>query len=194
MQYGLSPTSTARPLVRTSSTNERSPTAAGDLDVVFVGGGFSATMTLVHLIRELSGAAPLRIAMLDRDGEFGGGVPYGSLADPMFLLNENVATMNVSGLLDWLSVHRERWLGLLEAKHSPGVMNWLSINARALRAARANPASYLPLHIPRCIFGLFVCEVLQATIADARKASVASVDLVRGDAITICSVDPPKPL
>lgn len=175
---------------------QRSPSVVEDLDIVFIGGGLSATMTLVHLIREftvrrkppagaLSGAPLLRIALLDRDSEFGCGVPYGNLAHPMFLLNENVATMNFSGLLDWLSVRRERWLELLQAKLCPGVMNWLSRNARALEAARTDPACYLSLYFPRCIFGLFVRELLQAAIADAGRTSVARVDLIRGYATSI---------
>ena len=175
---------------------QRPHSVVKDLDIVFVGGGFSATMTLVHLIREftdrrqppegaLSYAVPIRIALLDRDGEFGCGAPYGRLAHPMFLLNENVATMNFSGLLDWLSVHRGRWLELLRAKPYPGVMNWLSRNALALEAARTDPASYLSLYFPRCIFGLFVRELLQGAIADACRTSVARVELIRGDATSI---------
>ena len=166
------------------------------LDVAFVGGGFSTTMTLAHLIRELadggqswsvtpSGRVPLRIAVFDRDGDFGCGVPYGKLAHPMFLLNENVATMNFNGFLKWLSTRREIWLGLLRSTCSPGVFSWLSYNAQALEAARTDPASYLPLYFPRCIFGLFIQELLHAAIADARRALNAGVDLVHADVISI---------
>jgi len=166
------------------------------IDVAFIGGGLACTLTLLNLIRRLlvtRGSAidygrsrlPLQIAVMDRDGDFGCGSPYGSRAHPMLLLNENVATMNFSGFVDWLQEHRDDWMELLHSKCSLGVKNWLSSNMQALGAALQDRSHYLPLYFPRCIFGLFMREQLSSAITAAEATSIARVRLIRANAVSI---------
>jgi uncharacterized NAD(P)/FAD-binding protein YdhS len=167
-------------------------------DLVFIGGGLSSSLTLVYLLKQL-GPHPVRegrnssfpglhLAVLDRDGEFGAGFPYGHLAHPMFLLNETVRTMDICGLWDWLVAHRDHWLNMLQHNPSTPVKAWLQMNQPALSNATRDPAQYLELYLPRCVFGLFMRELLCASIERAREDSKAKVDLITGEAISLTRV------
>ncbi|MFC0039896.1 FAD/NAD(P)-binding protein [Actinomadura rayongensis] len=82
------------------------PETAGserDPRVVVVGGGASATLTAVHLLRR-TGPVP-RLVVIDRHGRHGRGQAYAT-EDPGHLLNARVATMSglqtdPGHLLDW---------------------------------------------------------------------------------------------
>lgn len=160
-------------------------------DLVFLGGGLSSTLTLTYLLRHLSRqhrnlfSQRLKITVVDAKGDFGPGHPYGSLAHPMFLLNENVATMNVCGFLDWLTIHRATWLEELEACNHPAVENWLLINRDALASAAHDPRNYLPLYLPRRVFGLFLRDLLKTSLVEAEKIGLAQVDLVTAEALSV---------
>lgn len=161
-------------------------------DLVCIGGGLSCSFTLVSLLERLGArgtgerdGALRRVAMLDRDGDFGVGLPYGRFAHPRVLLNETVQTMDVHGFGGWVADQRARWLGMLQDDPDGGVVAWLAANDRALSRAREDPAAYRPLHLPRRIFGLFVRERLHASIDDARRHASADVDLLTGEAVLL---------
>jgi uncharacterized NAD(P)/FAD-binding protein YdhS len=59
-------------------------------DVAIIGAGFSGTMVAVHLARLSKGT--LRIALVERGGEAGRGIAYGT-ADPLHLLNVRAGNM-----------------------------------------------------------------------------------------------------
>ena len=73
-------------------------------DVVIVGGGFCGTMVAVHLLRSVERS--LSIAVIDRSGEFGLGLAYGT-TDPQHLLN--VVAGRMSAVADEPD-HLLRWL------------------------------------------------------------------------------------
>jgi uncharacterized NAD(P)/FAD-binding protein YdhS len=73
--------------------------------IAIIGGGFSGTMLAAHLLRAPA-APPLRIALIERTGRFGGGVAYGA-ASPLHLLN--VPAGRMSAFHDD-SEHFLRWL------------------------------------------------------------------------------------
>jgi uncharacterized NAD(P)/FAD-binding protein YdhS len=142
------------------------------VDLAIVGGGLSGSLTLLHLGRELErrGAArPRRIALLDRAGDFGTGVPYGRLAHPSRLLNETGATMEMHGFGEWLVRRRERWRDALRSPGGPAVDSWLARNARALERGRDDPAAFASTYLPRRVFGLFLEDVFEETLAGAAR-------------------------
>ena len=126
--------------------------------------------------------------MLDRDRDFGTGFAYGRYAHPRFLLNETVQTMDGRGFREWLGSRRERWLGMIEANPDGGVQHWSYVNRCALSRARQDPAEYLPLYLPRTVFGCFVREILSASIERARRNSLAQVDFVAGEAVSLTRI------
>lgn len=73
--------------------------------VVVVGGGAAGTLTAVHLLREALDTG-VEVVLIDREGEFGPGVAYGT-DDPLHLLN--VPAIRMGGIaghpehfFDWL--------------------------------------------------------------------------------------------
>jgi len=172
--------------------------AYGMYDLVFIGGGLSGSLSLIYLLKELgrfparagtdSAFSSLRLAMVDRDGNFGTGFPYGHLAHPMFLLNETVRTMDVCGFSDWLVLHRDRWLEMLQQNPHAAVRAWLQINWPALSQTWQDPADYHGLYLPRCVFGLFMHELLCESIERAQQASKVKVDLVAEEAVSLTRV------
>lgn len=155
-------------------------------DLIFIGGGLSCTLTLTYLLRHLllrpNGlkGRRLKIVMVDANGDFGSGYPYGRLAYPWFLLNETAATMNVCGFIEWLSANRKSWVAALESCDHPAVRGWLSANRDALVKAEHEPVHYSSLYFPRCIFGSFLQDVLTQALAQQQECGLARVVLVKG--------------
>jgi uncharacterized NAD(P)/FAD-binding protein YdhS len=163
-------------------------------DLFFIGGGLSSTLTLIQVLRELESMptatdVPLhdcrwRIAVADTWGNFGGGLPYGHSVNPMLLLNNDVATMDVMGFHDWLAINRDLWLGMLRAHPSAAVAKWLHSNRAVLATSQSQPENYLSLFLPRCVFGMFISDILGDALIRARGLS-ASVELIREEVVSL---------
>jgi len=80
--------------------------------IAIVGGGFCGTLTAVHLLRR---AAPgTRILLIERSGDFGPGVAYGT-RDDRHVLNVPAARMSAFGaepddLVDWAGVEPDAYI------------------------------------------------------------------------------------
>lgn len=73
--------------------------------VAVIGGGAAGTISAVHLLRE-AGPEGVLVDLIDRDGDFGPGVPYRT-SDPLHVLNVPATRMGaISGEPD----HFHRWL------------------------------------------------------------------------------------
>jgi uncharacterized NAD(P)/FAD-binding protein YdhS len=163
-------------------------------DLFFIGGGLSSTLTLIQVLRELESMPtandpPLhdcrwRIAVADTWGNFGGGLPYGRSVNPMLLLNNDVANMDVLGFHHWLKINRDLWLGMLSAHPSPAVAKWLRFNRDVLAISQSQPENYLSLFLPRCVFGMFISDILGDALTRARGLS-ASVELIREEVVSL---------
>jgi uncharacterized NAD(P)/FAD-binding protein YdhS len=102
-----------------------------------IGGGAAGTLAAVHLLRE--GAEGTEVVLIDRDGEFGPGVAYGT-RDPLHLLNVPASRMGgISGEPD----HFHRWLGE--------------------RGIQAGPEAFMP----RRLFGEYLRQLLDEAEAEA---------------------------
>ncbi len=78
---------------------------SGPQRVAIIGGGASGTVAAAHLLREPR-ERPLEIELIDRDGNFGRGVAYGT-TDPLHLLNVPAIRM---GAVSGKPEHFHRWL------------------------------------------------------------------------------------
>ena len=165
-------------------------------DLTFVGGGVSCVAVLEELVaRSLAepriwqgGAAtgrPLRVLIVDRGGEFGGGVPYGRSVPPGCLCNDPVLMQHPAEFAAWLHEHRERWLRRLRAGRDPVVRRWLAFNTECLAGAQYAPSDFDALFVPRLIYGDFVREKLNVALTTANASRALEVVLVRGRAIGI---------
>ncbi len=157
-------------------------------DLVIVGGGVSGSLTLLHLVREMESSGdrrPRRIAVVDRAGDFGTGVPYGRLAHPLRLLNETGATMEMHGFAEWLVSHREDWMGGLRSADPPGFAEWLQFNSEALARGKTDARALAPVYLPRSAFGSFLEGLFAATLAQAARLRTVVIDRVMDEAIAI---------
>jgi uncharacterized NAD(P)/FAD-binding protein YdhS len=178
-----------RPSVNASTNN---PNA---YDLIFVGSGLSGTLTLIQVLEELRNVWPAvnalrpsrawRIAVADAWGDFGRGVPYGCSVHPMLLLNNDVAAMDVRGFHGWLAANRNRWLGMLRAHPSAAVASWLQFNRAALAASESEAQHYLPLFLPRCVFGLFMSDILADALLTQEGDRSASVELLQCEVMSL---------
>jgi len=179
---------------RTRAADSVSAANSFPYDLFFVGGGLSSTLTFIQVLDELERMPTAtnallanwrwRIAVADAWGNFGGGLPYGPSVDPMLLLNNDVATMDVRGFHDWLKTNRDRWLGMLRVHPSSAVEKWLRFNQAVLAISQSQPANYLSLFLPRCVFGMFVSDILGDALIRARGLS-ASVELIREEVVSL---------
>ncbi|HEX8252379.1 MAG TPA: FAD/NAD(P)-binding protein, partial [Thermoanaerobaculia bacterium] len=140
-------------------------------DLAVIGGGVSATSVLQDLLPRLTRSA--RIAVIDRRGDFGGGVPYGSAARAGFLCNNPVHAQHDGSYAEWLDEHQERWLAPLAASGDPLLRRWYAHNAAAL--ARHE---YAELFLPRNVYGEFMREKMARLVA-------AAVEVIRGEVVDL---------
>jgi uncharacterized NAD(P)/FAD-binding protein YdhS len=161
-------------------------------DLVILGGGLSGTLTLMHLVKELEKDPPAppdgalwRIAMVDKNGDFGRGAPYGRRVHPAYLLNENGATMDVWGFRDWLARNHDDWTTAL--RRGPGAVTgrWFRFNESALEEGRSDPAAFDRMYLPRCVFGRFMEQTLDETLRRSRRQGSLHVERVPGEAIDV---------
>jgi uncharacterized NAD(P)/FAD-binding protein YdhS/trehalose-6-phosphate synthase len=102
-------------------------------DVAIIGGGFSGSMTAVHLVRRNPG---LRIAVIDRADAFGRGVAY-SINEEQHLLN--VPASKMSALVD----------------EPNDFLDWVNSNPTELARLRTNQVSP-EMFLPRRIYGRYL--------------------------------------
>lgn len=147
------------------------------LDLAVVGGGVTATAVLEQLLPRLPPAT--RIAVIDRHGDFGGGVPYGHAARPSFLCNNPVHAQHDASYEAWLRAS-DRFAAIRESG-DPLLQRWCAHNAEALAEQR-----YEALFLPRSVYGDFVREKTAAwrgagveTIADE------VIDIIPGFTLTL---------
>ena len=133
-----------------------------------VGAGFSGTLLVCQLLRSTAlrhAEQPLRLIWIERSGQFGQGLAYGT-RDPNHLLNVSAGAMSAwaddpSHLLRWLELNREA----LQEQHLEG----------------ANASSFLP----RQLYGQYLQTVLRDALAQAggrcqlTKLQAELVDLER---------------
>ncbi|HEY0277623.1 MAG TPA: FAD/NAD(P)-binding protein [Solirubrobacterales bacterium] len=110
--------------------------------IAIVGGGAAGTLTAIHLLREHRERGSLEIDLIDRDGDFGAGVAYGT-ADPLHLLNVPAVRM---GAVSGHPEHFHEWL--------------------AGRGDAVAPEAFLP----RGLYATYLRDLLAVAERDARGA------------------------
>lgn len=155
--------------------------------IVFVGAGFSNTSLLVNLVEKIqtnpqsktAAHLKLKFLLIDQNGDFGTGTPYGKNASDVFLLNDNVKTTDVFGFRDWLVNKKHVWLSKVQESTDVRVLRWLKHNQRSIEQN-----AFDDLFLPRSVFGLFMKAMLQKTVELAEQAAI-SVDFVHDTVIGI---------
>lgn len=191
----MPPAPASRPHPAPPSVREMDPLSKSShhVDVALVGGGVTSTSTLLQLLAEhrggRTGAATLRVALIDRDGDFCGGLPYGSRSGSASLtvttLDEFVPDPLREDFLRWLGDHRERILD--GDPELPVSRSWVEEHAEEIRGDR-----WASLFVPRLFFGRFLRDATDEAVARAEGVEVLFVqgearalDRVEGDGMVV---------
>ena len=165
-------------------------------DLVIVGSGISCTYTLIHyvsLIKEKLGAATLpnkliRVAVLDKSGEFWTGIPYGSRTGKQSLiitaLKEFLPPAERDRFIAWLTNNQDEVLKSLKAR--PGELNqqWLKSYQDII-----NAGNWDELFIPRYIFGWYLKEQIEQLLLEAKNKEYLECDLFAGEVLNVQKAD-----
>lgn len=133
------------------------------IDLAIVGAGLSGSRVLIEIARTLLQgeipSSPFRIALFDKLGEFGRGVPYGSATDRHCMLIETVEQTRCPDFRQWLLTQPQR-LHALEHSTHPHDRTWYARNAPQIRRGEFDT-----LFVPRHLFGDFNAAQLEAYAA-----------------------------
>ena len=91
-----------------------------NIDLLIIGGGFSGTSLLCAVVEQVlskiqisnclaSSRKKLSILMLDRLGDFGGGIAYSEKVAPEFLLIDRARNIDLENFISWLRHNRSVW-------------------------------------------------------------------------------------
>lgn len=182
-----------------SSQLDREPLLENaNYDIVFVGSGISCAYTLIHYISRLKeklGADNLpqlpdkaiKIAVLDKSGEFWSGTPYGNRSGKQALI--------ITALKEFLpQPERDRFISWLIANYTsifltldqrPGILSsqWLKSYEEAMLEG-----NWDDLFIPRYVFGLYVQDQVEQILLEARNQGYLECYLLTGDVFNIQKV------
>ena len=153
-------------------------------DLAIVGMGLSGTRALIEVIAALSRlpppARPRQVAVFDRAGEFGRGIPYGSHSDRRAMLIEDLRATRCPEFLDWVRENVAE-LEALGAGENSDDRAWHARNAAAI-AARELDGLYLPRHV----FGTFSVQMLEAAIEQGRARGLVQVTRHLDEVVDVC--------
>ena len=163
-------------------------------DLAIVGSGISCAYTLIHyisLIKEKLSKTPgsmpdklIKVAVLDKSGEFWTGVPYGSRTGKQSLiitaLKEFLPQAEKERFAAWLSDNYDAVFNSLKSR--PGLLNqqWLKSYETAMVAG-----NWDELFLPRYVFGWYLKEQVEALLAEARNQEYLECDLFSGEALDV---------
>ena len=166
-------------------------------DLVIVGSGISCTYTLIHYIsllkEKLNKAAVLpdkliRVAVLDKSGEFWTGVPYGNRTGKQSLiitaLQEFLPPAELERFVFWLTSNYDAVLQSLKSR--TGVLNqqWIESYKEAMVVG-----NWAELFIPRYIFGWYLKEQIEKLLAEAESQEYLECDRFTGEVLNIQKTD-----
>lgn len=162
-------------------------------DLAIVGGGLSGSLLLRNVLSQLGGKParqrrpPLKISVFDQEGDFGGGLAYGSKIGFGALL--------ATSLIDFISDEAERklfcaflvrrkndWIGRLRDDSYGKV--WLERNQEQI-----GKDEFDSLYMPRFLVGIFFHESLTQAIKAAEISGIANVEFRRNPVVSINKSD-----
>ena len=163
-------------------------------DLTIIGSGISCTYTLIHyldLLQEKLAVEqrqerpePIRVAVLDKSGEFWTGIPYGSRSGQQSLiitpLKEFLPQPERVRFINWLRDNYTTVLLNLQAR--PGILNkqWLTSYQEAM--AQGN---WEQLFVPRYMFGWYLTERVTSLLEEAQEQNFLQCELIEAD---VCNI------
>ena len=147
-------------------------------DLVIVGSGASASFTLLHYLERLEGLrSRVSIAVIEKSGDFHGGIAYGKRSGEHALTITTLADFLPPEELDAFT----RWIDDRDELPS-------SISPAQIAAIDTNEPDAVSMQqqcIPRRLFGRYLAKRVEVAIADAERLGDATVNLIQSEVLDI---------
>ncbi|BAZ43540.1 beta-lactamase domain-containing protein [Chondrocystis sp. NIES-4102] len=147
-------------------------------DLVIVGAGISCAYTLINYINRLQAKlkqkvatdtyAPIKVAVIDKSGEFWTGIPYGQRSGQQSLiitaLDEFLPKPERDRFINWLNTNYNEVLDSLKQRSGVLTQQWLQAYEKAMLEG-----NWDKLFIPRYVFGWYVTQQVNSLLAEAQQ-------------------------
>ncbi len=160
-------------------------------DIVIVGSGISCSYTLINYISRLKKqlpAQPIKVAVLDKSGEFWSGIPYSSRSGRQSLiitaLKEFLPQPERELFISWLTKNYSSIFHTLEQRNGVLCSQWLKSYEEAMLQG-----DWDELFIPRYVFGLYIKDRVEKLLQEAKEQEYLQCALFGADVVNIQKVD-----
>ncbi|MGA7938241.1 MAG: FAD/NAD(P)-binding protein, partial [Kovacikia sp.] len=153
-------------------------------DIAIVGSGISCAYTLINylsLLEQRSLPRIVKVAVLEKSGEFWAGIPYGSRSGRNTLVISSLKEfipqeLERSQFVSWLSQNRHWIFDIPEYKYGKLSNKWLEINEVYMAQGLWDE-----LFIPRFTFGLYLQHRLTQLIESATTKGILQLSLLASE-------------
>ncbi|MCY7366795.1 MAG: FAD/NAD(P)-binding protein [Chamaesiphon sp.] len=157
-------------------------------DLAIIGAGISSAYTLINyisLLEQQSNPRSMKIAVVERTGEFWAGVAYGDRTGYNSLLITSLREFLPQQLerehfVAWLDRHRDWIFNLPEHQQGELSRKWLQTHAQELEQG-----SWDDLFLPRYTFGLYIQQQLTNVLDRAIAEGLIELDLLTAEVTDI---------
>ena len=157
-------------------------------DIAVIGSGIACSMTLCQLAENLkrtcAGNRKLRIAVIEKEGEFWSGVPYGrrsiigalTFQKLQEFLDEPVRT----SFIKWLEANKQCWFQEFREMGGLAAAQWIRDNQPFMERGQ-----WSELYLPRYLFGTYISSCTARAMDELTSSGLAAVTLLHGEATGI---------
>jgi uncharacterized NAD(P)/FAD-binding protein YdhS len=157
-------------------------------DIAIVGSGIAGSMTLCELAERVKDTRAanrkLRIAVIEKEGEFWNGIPYGRRSTIGTLtfqkLQDFLDEPDRTAFIEWLSANEPAWIDVFRKTGGLGAAKWISDNQPYMKRGQ-----WGELYLPRFLFGNYVSSRAARALDELSRDDLASVTLLHGEATEI---------
>jgi uncharacterized NAD(P)/FAD-binding protein YdhS len=161
-------------------------------DIAIVGSGIACSMTLLEFSKLLmgapSGSRELRIAVIEKEGEFWNGIPYGKRSSINSLAIQKLGDLATepgkTAFIEWLETNKRHWLKLLEKEGGLAAATWIRNNRASIESGKWDE-----VYVPRFLYGLHISESVASSLDKLKEKGLAKVTPVQAEAIDLVPSD-----
>jgi uncharacterized NAD(P)/FAD-binding protein YdhS len=155
-------------------------------DIVFIGGGVAATVSLIEVINKLktNQGPKKRIAVIEKTEEIWKGVPYGAQSSVNCLIITSVKEFTNPAeqpeFFSWIKANREEWAGQMLDRGGITAKRWLENNLPHIEQE-----AWDKVFLPRFVFGNYSRQKLTSMLEKVKAEGTADITLIKAEATNI---------
>ena len=162
-------------------------------DLTIVGSGISCAYTTIEYIKQLQAKfkneptklfEPVKIAVLDKSGEFWTGIPYGSRTGQQSLiitsLKEFLPEQELKRFTAWLTANYDAVMQSIKQRQGLLTSQWLQSYQSAIEQGK-----WEELFLPRYMFGWYLQETVKQLLESACSQGYLQCDLLSAEVLNV---------